>query len=248
MRCKPLFVALACSVVYVGACKKDEPFVPQASVSGDVTPHIDTGMTPTPTNDEDAGTEVSKDAGPAPDAGPTPAFSCERIEALTTTGEDAPNQTSIALPPDFAVTRQAEVWSADCTVPTLTIQLSDGNCPGGGGHELDITLKVNDVEDGVIHGGNNPVFQEADSDSITARYYRPGRIRPTGTWGTCANASGQLIFLEAPMLTAGATVQLRFELTLTDCTDAGQASEDVSGAINLKLRHDISEFCVSRAM
>jgi hypothetical protein len=246
MRCKPLLLALACLAACAGACRKDEPFVPQATVSGDDTPGY--GQTTKPADDTDAGPDVSKDAGPLPDAGAPPAFSCERIEALVTTGEDSPNQTSIALPTDFAVTRQAEEWGASCTLPTLTIQLSDGNCPRGAGHELDITLKVNDVEDGVIHGGNNPVYQETDSNSITVRYQRPGRIRPTGTWGTCADATGQLIFLEPPTLTAGATLQARFELTLTDCTDAGQPSEDVSGAINLELRHDISEFCASRSM
>src|SRR4051812_5440545 len=79
--------------------------------------------------DEDSGVKPDSGREAASDAGSVPAYSCERVEALRSSGEDTPNLTSTDLPDDFVVTRQAVSWSTDCAAPVVSIELSGGTCP-----------------------------------------------------------------------------------------------------------------------
>jgi hypothetical protein len=192
------------------------------------------------------------DAGPGADAGTPadiapPAFSCERVAGVRGTGSDvAPDATSTTEPPDFVVTRQAIRWNSDCANPIMTIELSDGSCPRGLGHQLEISLSVNDIEDGLVRLGENNLLAEADSRQITVRYTRPSRLRPRGTWGTCAGVSGTIIFVEAPELIARANLQARYQFTLTPCDGSTNAPIGVYGAFKLQLRYALSDVCPAR--
>jgi hypothetical protein len=189
---------------------------------------------------KDAGPDTGVDAGDAA----VPATSCERVVAMGATTGDAVSYTSIAAPVDFVVTRQAEVWSNDCTDPTLSIELSDGVCPEGFGHQLTITFSLNDITDGVIHVGNNAVYAESDSSSIDVRYVRPDTVTPYGTWGSCNGASGQVVFDVPPDPSAGVIFNARFSLDLTPCGDVSSpVNQMVSGAFRIELRYQLSEFC-----
>jgi hypothetical protein len=192
------------------------------------------------------------DAGPVPDAGADsevapPAFSCERTEGVRGTGgDDMPDVTSTTEPPDFVVTRQAIRWNADCANPIMTLELSDGSCPRGMGHQLEIALSVNDIEDGVIHSGQNDLLPETDARQITVRYSRPSRLRPRGIWGTCAGVTGTIIFFEAPELVANANLQARYQFTLPACDGSANAAMAVYGVFKLQLRYALSEVCPTR--
>ena len=232
-----LAIGLLCCVA---ASCKDDPAPPHAPIDGITTtrnyPQPDGG------GDQDAGGE---DAG-APDAG-VPASACLRVPVLNATFEDSPGETSTERPADFVVSRQEELWSADCTNPQLTIALSDGLCPGGLGHELTLTFSANDIEDGAIHLGNNAVGSDVESGSIRARYTRPIRLKPNGVWGTCSGASGQIVFLEAPVLTAGSLFQARYQLTLTPCDGSSAEPIFVVGTFKVPLSYSLARLCSTRS-
>jgi hypothetical protein len=194
-------------------------------------------------NDEDSGASKQLDAGT--DSG-VPAYSCERVEALRSSTEDTPNLTSTDLPDDFVVTRQAVGWSADCKAPVLTLEFSDGACPHGDGHQLEIELSATALQAGVIRLGNNDV--SADNTNIVVRYIRPKRLKPYGTWGSCGAASGELIFLEAPgSLSKGQILHARYQFRLAPCDDSKNSPIEVDGAFKVELRYDFSNICPASA-
>jgi hypothetical protein len=216
------------------------PTAPEGPQSGG--PPIMLGEVDANSPDEDSGAKPvgGRDAGS--DAGSSPAYSCERVEALRSSGEDTPNLTSTDLPDDFVVTRQAVRWSTDCATAVLSIELSDGTCPRGNGHELDIDLSVAALQEGQIRLGNNEV--SADSTNIVARYTRPTRLKPHGMWGSCGAASGQVVFLEAPGgLSKGQILQARYQLLLAACDGSTNAPIEVDGAFKLELRYDFASLC-----
>jgi hypothetical protein len=202
-------------------------------------------------SDEDSGTGNDEDAGPGADAdvdAGAPASTCQRIPGFRSTTGDT-TATSTKEPVDFVVTRQAIRWSSDCANPILTVELSDGACPAGMGHELEISLSINDIEDGQIHVGNNDILPENDTSRITVRYTRPSRLPlPRGTWGTCDSATGTLIFLEAPELTGRADLVAQYQLMLTACDGSGNDPIAVAGTFNLGLRFTLSEICPMRTL
>jgi hypothetical protein len=206
---------------------------------GDTTIRIVTEVDAATANGEDSGVGRELDAGA--DSG-IPAYSCERVEALLSSTEDTPNLTSTDLPDDFVVTRQAVSWGADCTTPLLTLEFSDGACPHGNGHQLELDLSATALLSGVIHLGNNDV--SADNANIVARYTRPNRLKPYGTWGTCGAASGTLIFLDPPgNLSKGQFLQARYQLLLAPCDDSKNSPIEVDGAFKVELRYDFASIC-----
>mgnify|MGYP003444758356 FL=1 len=230
-------VALLFSLCAGPSCS-DDPAPP----NGPLGEMSSTSNNPPPARtDDDAGT----DAGRA-DAG-GPASACLRVPTLSASVEDLPGETSTERPADFLVSRQSESWSADCKNPQLTIALSDGYCPTGLGHELSLTFSVNDLEDGVIHLGNNAVASELESPSIKVRYTRPARLKVHGVWGTCAAASGQLVFFEAPVLTAGSLFQARYQLELTACDGSRAEPQFVVGTFKLRLSYSLANVCPMRS-
>jgi len=239
MRGLPGYVAFALSLCASASCT-DEDAPPNAPL-GEMT-----GTRNYPPRDASQEEDAGEDAGPR-DAG-APASACLRVPVLSASFEDSTGETSSERPADFVVERQAEVWSSDCSNPQLTIQLSDGYCPEGLGHELSLTFSVNDIEDGAIHLGNNAVASEAESPSIRARYKRPVRLKPNGEWGTCNGASGQLVFFEAPQLTSGSLFQARFQLNLTACDGSDAEPQFVVGTFKLRLSYSVTSVCPARSM
>jgi hypothetical protein len=69
---------------------------------------------------------------------------------------------------------------------------------------------------------------------------------PHGTWGTCADVTGMLVFHEAPVLTASASLQARYELLLTPCDGSTNAPIEVDGSFKLQLRFALNEICPTR--
>jgi hypothetical protein len=242
MRGSRSFVALLLVCADASGCSKDD--TPPNAPLGELT-----GTRNTPQPDAGQAGGASDDAGAADgsvDAG-APASACLRVPTLSTSVEDATGETSTEQPADFLVTRQAELWSADCDTPRLTIALSDGFCPVGLGHELSLSFSVNDIQDGAIHLGNNAVASELESDAIRARYTRPKRLKPSGVWGTCAAASGQIVFFEAPVLTAGSLFQARYQLNLTPCDGSDADPEFVVGTFKIRLSHSLAASCPDRS-
>lgn len=235
---------LALAVLLLAACGEDRPNIPDAPVSGGskvrggTSDDLDGGPKPTDSGARDAGD------------GSVPATSCERVAAVRSVGEDPSNVTSTEAPVDFLVARQAEKWTQDCTNPKLIIELSDGTCPDGWGHQLSLAFSVNDIQDGAVHVGNNAVLAESDASSIQARYTRPVPLSPAGIWGTCDGASGLVVFLEAPDLSEGSILRFEYSLQLTPCDSmTTEPMQMVSGTVKLQLRYQLSEFCpVSSAM
>jgi hypothetical protein len=236
----PHTLLLLAGLSLLGACKDDDrPSVPAAPNQEPTTP-IGVGHPPDGGDEEDAG--EPRDA--APDSGPVlPAFTCERVEVLGSSGEDTPNLTSTDNPHDFKVSRQAVSWL--CDPKRLVIALSDGNCPKGAGHELTLELSVAAVQDGAIRLGMNRLQAEADRPDIRVRYTRPKRLKPNGVWGNCKEPMDEslLTFLEAPDVALRSILQARYSFTLPACDDTSNAPILVSGAFKLTLRLDPAEAC-----
>jgi hypothetical protein len=232
---------LALAVLLLAACGEDRPNVPGAPVNG--------GSRVVGGDDLDAGPRPDSGAGRDAGDGSVPATSCERVPVVRSVGEDTSNITSTETPADFLVARQAEKWNSDCTNPKLIVELSDGTCPDGFGHQLALAFDVNDIQDGAVHVGNNAVLAESDASSIQARYTRPDLLTPAGTWGTCEGATGLVVFLEPPDLSAGAILRFEYMLNLTPCDSMTTVPMlMVSGSVKLQLRYQLSEFCPSRPM
>ncbi|MET0387550.1 MAG: hypothetical protein ABW321_16395 [Polyangiales bacterium] len=234
-------LVVACAV---GACSERDD-VPNASAGGTIVPRG------TPDRPRDAGgdadADAARDAGRS-DAGLTwPVSSCALVPVSRTDVDDATNITATERPADFLVTRQAETWSDGCEDPKLTLEFTGGDCFSSTRHRLAITLRVNDVEDNWITTGNNQVLPDADARGIQIRYERPLTSPPAGVWGTCSEASGQLVFLEAPDLTAGARLQARYELTLPGCTGAESEAQLVVGSFNYILHYGVASLCPDRS-
>jgi hypothetical protein len=232
------------AVSAISACSKTQDSTPFANVNGgDPARGDDNSSKDSGTALVDAGNLSDADAGG--DAGNTmlPAVSCERVAAMPALDGDAPSATAVEAPADFSVTRQGLYWDGTCEQPNLTVQLSDGNCPNGNGHELDITFSLNDIQDGAVHGGDNDIVADVDARGIKVRYTRPKRLSPTGTWGTCGSVTGILIFLEAPDITSGSELQAHYQFTLAPCDGTDNANFDVAGEFKVLLRHSLNELC-----
>jgi hypothetical protein len=196
----------------------------------------------------DAGPSGNEDdAGERPDAAsdaPMP-LECVRIDAVRYTSDEVPSVTATSQPADFLVTRQAATWRDGCDSPTLAVELSNGICPNGQGHELEILLSVNAIQDGQIGLGLNLVEAEKDSmDGIRVRYTRPERYAPAGVYGTCEGASGQITFYDAPDVSSAMDLRARYELMLTPCDDSkSNPTQLVSGYFDVRVRRSLSSVC-----
>jgi hypothetical protein len=229
------------------ACRSAPPRAPGAPVHGGDEVQVgaaDAGTSQPPADDD--GGPMADAGGPTADAGAT-FYSCERVNAARSTGaSNTPTITTTTAPADFLVARQGVRWSTDCANPTLTLELSDGVCPLGSGHQLSIDLSVNAIEDGVIRLGENQLSPEAELAPIKVRYTRPNRLSQAGTWGTCDNVVGFISFSEPPELVAGANLQAFYQFTLTPCDSATRGTVDVVGTFKVQLRYALSEVCPNR--
>ena len=195
-------------------------------------------------NEDDAGS--TPDAGPKPDAGGDGRLplECMRTTAMRITSDEMPVATAIESPSDFFVTRQAATWNGNCASPLLVIELSNGVCPNGAGHELEFTLPANAIADGQIGFGLNTIGPELDTtDSIRVRYTRPQPYAPVGVYGTCEAGGGQISFFEVPDITRAMNIQARFELVLEACDGKPNPAQVVSGYVDVRVRRSLTDYC-----
>ena len=235
MRTSLLLLALALS-----ACSDDEPSAPLTPGGGgphEVAVNRDAGS-----GEEDAGESERPDA--SSDA-PLPR-ECLLIDAKRFTTDEIPSDTSTTSPADFLVTRQAATWRDGCESPTLVIELSNGACPNGSRHELEIMLSVNAITDGTIGLGLNLIGPEMDlvEEAIRVRYTRPQRFNPVGVFGTCDGSEGQITFYDAPDVSRPMDLRARYEFYLTPCDSALPTPEQfVSGFFDVRVRRSLDAVC-----
>jgi hypothetical protein len=191
-------------------------------------------------DDDDAGS--TSDGGMAEGA---MAFECTRIDAVMFSSDEIPSVTSTSSPSDFRVTRQVATWRDGCDSPTILLELSNGVCPSGQGHELEISLSVNAIEDGTIGLGLTEVRAESEAmtNEIRVRYTRPHGFSPEGVYGTCDGSSGTLSFYDAPDATRPNNFRARYEFILTSCDDKRNPTQVVSGYFDVRLRRTLAETC-----
>ena len=201
-----------------------------------------------PGADEDGGEEN-------PDAGGKPKVNeCDNVKAMAFVPEDLqPGMfvNSISAPADLGVTRVKLTWEADCTNPVFRLELSDGECPNGSGHALVFRFPIRGIESGSIRAGQNTISPttgggEATVDGIDIRYVRPTRLSPSGTWGTCAGANGTVDIVGELSPNLFGTLQGRFDLELTDCTDKNLPLQAVMGTFSGTFRRILNNVCPNR--
>ncbi|HKU42870.1 MAG TPA: hypothetical protein VJR89_32145 [Polyangiales bacterium] len=230
---------LVCVAIAFSACSEKEPSAPLTPGGGPgkvvETERRDAGMT----DDEDAG--VARDA--ATDE-PRP-LECVTIKALQfASGDEVPSATATSEPTDFLVTRQAATWRDGCEKPTVAVELSDGVCPNGKGHELEILLAVDAITEGQIGLGLNQIVAEGEIvPGIRVRYTRPEKLKPAGVFGTCDGVSGQITFYEAPDVTRPMNWRARYDFMLSPCDGKSNAPIMVSGYFDVRLRRTLESVC-----
>jgi hypothetical protein len=200
-------------------------------------------------NRPDSGRTVDdEDAGSTPDAGEGPmAGECRRIDALVTDADELPTVTSTSSPRDFMVTRVVGTWKGDCPNPRLVIELSNGICPSGQGHELEFWFPSNAIADGSIGLGLTLIEPDSVADAIRIRYTRPERWSPVGVYGNCDDsgmiAAGYINFYDAPDITRAMNVRASYELTLVPCDGKSNPAQMVAGFFDVRVPRDIASVC-----
>ena len=232
-----LIRSLLLVAVAMCACNDNEPTAPLSPVGGgshQVDPDIpDSGGN---VDEEDAG--INPDAGTE---GPAPG-ECVRIASLRYTSDEIPTVTATSLPEDFLVTRQAATWRDDCE--WLVIELSNGVCPAGAGHELEIMFSREAIEDGQIGLGLNPLEEEPMAvPGYRVRYTRPTRYAPEGLFGSCTGSSGQISFYDAPDVTRANDLRAVYDFRLTPCDDTRNPTLEVKGTFQVRLRRAAAAAC-----
>lgn len=233
-------ISLLLLAVVLAACGDDESKAPLTPGGG---PGTDVSETP-----RDGGGNVDdSDAGSTSDAGTSEgpmALECTRIDAVKITTDDVPTVTATEYPTDFSVTRQVATWTGDCPSPSLTIELSNGACPNGLGHELQFWFPANSILDGQIALGLNEVEPDfASSSGIRIRYTRPAKLSPAGSYGNCEGASGQISFFDAPDITRPMNLRATYDLMLTSCDDTANPMQRVSGYFDVRVRRELEVVC-----
>jgi hypothetical protein len=198
----------------------------------------------------DAGDSDSGTGSPDPDPTAPVRRECAETAPARFTGEDPavePLATSTA-PDDFAITRVLAAWDAgeDCSDPAFRIELSGGRCPDGDGHGLVFWFDADAIEDGEVGLGLNDIRPEP-GNGIQVRYYRHARLRPSGEWGTCTQASGTLTLRgDPPAVNRVATWRGTFMLELTACASDTTGVQQVIGSFNTTMRRRLDEVCPGR--
>lgn len=197
---------------------------------------------------DDAGLDASDDGGP--DGAIMGSIWCDDVEpAPLDTGEPDPNaeiRNGVVVPEDFIVTRAQAVWEAGCTLPTLRVTISDGDCPVGEGHELTFYVPADGVDNSTVVIGQNVIMEEssAAAGNIRVRYMRPSRFIDDGEWGTCQGVSGTLDIIGELELDNGSHLQASFTLELTRCDgERPETNQTVNGTFNVELPEGLDEVC-----
>jgi hypothetical protein len=231
-------ISLLLLAVVLSACSDDDSKAPLTPAGG--------GSHTIDEMKRDSGANVDDmDAGSTPDGGDGPMpFECTRIEPLMIASDEVPGRTATTTPLDFKVTRQVATWRGDCPSPSLVIELSNGVCPNGQGHELVFWLPASSIADGRIGLGLNEIDPDAVSaDGIRVRYARPDRYSPVGVYGSCDGSFGTISFYDAPDIARPMNLRASYELTLTACDDKRNPPQVVAGYFDVRVRRELSRVC-----
>jgi hypothetical protein len=213
---------------------------------------------------QSSGVGSRRDAGPKDSGGPVDASLT--IDASTIAGEctnvdpgdyvasngglasDGTVLTGAIAPSDFAVTRAVATWETSCIDPTILVELSDGKCPDGKQHKLQILLSANAIDGATptILIGQNTLQAEPDDNGIRVQYMRPNTLTPHGTWGSCTGMPGTIDFLSDPSSARLSHLTGRFTLDLSACDGSEKADEFVNGTFNVILRRGREDVCPSK--
>jgi hypothetical protein len=234
-------ISLLLLAVVLSACSDDDAKAPLSPAGG-----------PEHTVDEkqpDSGRTVDdEDAGSTPDAGMGPmAGECMRIDPVIMSPGEVPTVTATSSPRDFMVTRQVATWKGDCPNPWLVIELSNGVCPNGQGHELEFWFPANSIADGSIGLGLQLIDPDTTTGAIRIRYTRPARATPVGVYGNCEGSGmvsmGNMNFYDAPDVTRRMNLRATYELTLVPCDGKSNPVQMVSGYFDVRVQRPLATVC-----
>jgi hypothetical protein len=193
---------------------------------------------------DSGGTVDDTDAGSTPDAGEGPMpFECTRIDPVMYASDEIPSVTATSLPLDFKVSRQVARFAGDCPNPSLLVELSNGICPNGQGHELEFWFPANLIADGAIGLGLNTIDAESATAGIRVRYTRPERYSAAGEYGNCDGSSGTLSFYDAPDVSRPMNLRATYELSLVPCDGKTNPMQRVVGFFDVRVRRDLAATC-----
>lgn len=193
----------------------------------------------------DSGRNVDDmDGGSTSDAGDGPMpFECTRIEPVVFNTDEVPTVTATALPTDFKVTRQVARFIGSCPNPSLIVELSNGICPNGQGHELVFSFPVNSLADGAIGFGPNDIAPDTVG-SIRVRYTRPASWSARGEYGTCDGSTGTLTFYDPPDVSRPMNLRATYDMRLTPCDGSTSNPEQhLWGYFDVRVRRDLADAC-----
>jgi hypothetical protein len=249
LRFNTLLIAL-CVVAATFGCKKDEKKPPAA---------------PGGNGFQSGGVGSRSDAGPKDSGGPVDGGIT--IDASTISGEctnvdpgdyvaanggiasDGTVLTGATAPSDFMITRAVATWETSCIDPTILIELSDGKCPGGKQHKLQILLSADAIDGAnptILVGQNTLQADPEENNGIRVQYMRPNSLDPHGTWGSCTGMPGTVDFLSEPATARLSRLSGRFTLDLAACDGSAKTDEFVNGTFNLVLRRSRADVCPSK--
>jgi hypothetical protein len=205
---------------------------------------------PPPPPPSDAGATPAHDAGPFElDSGQL-STECDEITAIPFIGEDTNGgeyANAIEAPADLAATRIVGTWSGSCDPAAVKIEMSDGDCPGGKGHELTFLLDALAIRDGVIGTGIHDLAADGIGGPIQVRYVRPAKLEPAGEWGNCEGVTGTVSISGEPGVGRLDELQALFEMQLAPCDGSGQAAQTVRGTFHVMLRRALVDVCPASA-
>ena len=198
------------------------------------------------------------DAGeptPAHDAGPFELDSgqlvteCEEITAIPFIGEDTSGEyaNAIETPADLGATRILATWSGSCDPAAIKIEMSDGDCPDGKGHQLSFLLDALAIQAGTLGPGIHDLLADGMGSPIQVRYVRPAKLEPVGEWGTCEGVTGTLSISGEPGVGRLDELQALFEMKLAPCDGSGQATQTLRGTFHVMLRRALVDVCPASA-
>jgi hypothetical protein len=152
---------------------------------------------------------------------------------------------AVAVPVDLEVTRVETTWTGDCVAPVIRVTLSDGDCPSGDGHEVEVSIDAPAVADGTVRRGQNPLEPEPVAGGIRMRYRRPASLDPAtaGEWGTCAGVTGNVDFTQTPGTDGGAELRVRLQTQLAACDDVTVGVQVVNGSFDVTLIRGLDDLC-----
>lgn len=171
-----------------------------------------------------------------------PLTRCESVVASSEPGEGFVN-TSTQSPSDFSVTRVLQGYGDDCGEPKVVIELSDGRCPDGDGHQLRLEFDAAAIAAGEVPNGELDVLVAHADGQLDIQYKRPENLENPGTYGTCNVGTGTVALTEAPQVTRNAVYEGSYQLSLGPCGGTDGPTQLVVGTFSARLATDLTLHC-----